>query len=332
MTELLLVGGQNSDKYKKGEAWGAYQAGVVATVNLQSGNMKVLVKDDSRPEFLSGLAEIGTVFKAASLTKDHLIVPSTTEVIFFNRKTWKEEGRISSTWFNDLHHVIPYRSKSLLVVNTGLDCIMEVDLKGELLNKYCVCAEESSRVFDDDVDYRRVVSTKPHIAHPNHVFYCNSHLYATRFKQKDAICLTDKTRSSFQIRVGNVHDGLVVNGLVYFTSTNGWVTSFDIETGSQKMQMDLNSIFRADRPLGWCRGIQVLDNGDLVVGFSRLRPTKFRENVDWIAKGVGFKKKLSPLPTRIAVVDPKDRVVKFEIDIEAIGMNAIFSIHVDKFS
>ena len=36
-------------------------------------------------------------------------------------------------------------------------------------------------------------STKPHLAHPNHVFHIGDEPWATRFQQKDAVSLLDPT-------------------------------------------------------------------------------------------------------------------------------------------
>ena len=58
----------------------------------------------------------------------------------------------------------------------------------------------------------------------------------------------------------------------HFTLYNGYVTK-------------LNEIEESTAPLGWCRG--VLPVGEVAcVGFSRLRPTRFRRNVRWVKRGL----------------------------------------------
>lgn len=326
MTELILVGGQNSENLKKGEAWGAYKAGIIVRLNIDSGATEVLVEDSSRPDIIKDIPEIGTVYKAATLVDKLAFVCTTTELIVYDAQTWKEKQRISSPLFNDLHHVLPNSKGNYWVANTGLDNVIELDSEANVLNRYCTCAGEVPKSFAD-IDYRSVVSTKPHVTHPNYVFTIDNELYVTRFKQKDAICLTDTNRRPFQVRAGNIHDGLVNGDLLFFTSTNGWVTAFNIKSGAIELELDLNTLYKSKEPLGWCRGIEVLENGNLVVGFSRLRPTKFRENVDWVSKGIGFNKKLSPMATRVAIININERTIENEFCVEGVGMNAIFSIH-----
>ena len=72
--------------------------------------------------------------------------------------------------------------------------------------------------------------------------------------------------------------------------------------------------------LGWCRGILV--DGDRVwVGFSRIRPTRFRENVSWIARG--FQRDRG---THIGCYDLEQGTCLTEIDLEPTGLSALYSI------
>jgi hypothetical protein len=64
-----------------------------------------------------------------------------------------------------------------------------------------------------------------------------------------------------------------------------------------------------------------MDNGRTWIGFSRLRTTRFRENVKWVVQG--FKK---VLPTRVACYDLKKRECLVEIDLEPYGLHAVYSI------
>jgi hypothetical protein len=75
-----------------------------------------------------------------------------------------------------------------------------------------------------------------------------------------------------------------------------------------------------DRLLGWCRGLLV-GGGKVWVGFSRIRPTKFREALSWIRQGFA-----QSSPTHIACYDLDKRRCLKEIDLEAYGLNAVFNI------
>jgi len=84
--------------------------------------------------------------------------------------------------------------------------------------------------------------------------------------------------------------------------------------------VDLNTMHEADTLLGWCRGILV-DGEKAWVGFSHIRPTKLRENLAWVMRG--FRQ---VLPTRVACYDLARRRCVAEIDLQAHGLNAVFSI------
>jgi hypothetical protein len=65
----------------------------------------------------------------------------------------------------------------------------------------------------------------------------------------------------------------------------------------------------------------------VVVGFSRLRKTMFREKVAWAAKMVQEGRLARPLPRRIAMYDLEAGQLCWEQNLEDFGMSAIFSIH-----
>lgn len=76
-------------------------------------------------------------------------------------------------------------------------------------------------------------------------------------------------------------------------------------------------------PLGWCRGIKVLDDDKVVVGFTRIRPTlKKAPDGNRVWEG-----QYGVLPTRIACYDLKKGKLLWEQQLEDHGMNAIYSIH-----
>jgi len=91
--------------------------------------------------------------------------------------------------------------------------------------------------------------------------------------------------------------------------------------------VDLNAIDNEGSALlGWCRGLFVVDERKVWVGFTRVRQTKFQENINWVKDVLDETKK----PARIALYDFSTKKCLKEIDLEAHGMNVVFSIFPDQ--
>ena len=325
--KIILVGGLNADSYAKGEAWSAYKAGVVAEVDIQNPEQsRVILSDYTTPPYLPSDTNVSTVFKAAELNGNILTVCSTTEIFQLDLQAGRVIRKLTHPKMNDVHHVHAIRDDKVIVVSTGLDSLLELTWDGDLTNSWSL-SQKGADMLSDDLDYRLVESTKPHEVHPNFVFHSEDEMYVTRFKQKDAVCVTNPKMPTFHISRGNVHDGVVQGNNVWFTTTNGWVVAHNRETGDQNIWVDLNDLFQADRPLGWCRAVLPVDEDRIIVAFSRLRKTKFQENVRWAASKL-LNKQAAPLPTRIAIVNIRDQIVECQVDLERLGLlNAVFLIH-----
>lgn len=323
--KLLVVGGVNSRNPKSDSAWAAYSGGKVLSLDLETGEYHSVFSDDSVPECV-GQAEVGTVFKAAHLDADYIYLCTTTEVIKVSRSDWQEASRVSNPKFNDVHHVRPSDDGTLLVVSTGLDCLMQIDRDGGLVNSWPL-SDEKAPMLSDSTDYRAVESTKPHAVHPNYVFKVQDNIYVTEFKTAKAKCINNNSAPELTVTTGNIHDGVVRDGRVWFTSTNGWLAAVDIVSGKQVEAYDLNEISSRGGPLGWCRGLAFVSDDVVAVGFSRLRPTKFKENIKWAAAKIS-KKFSSTSPTRVSLFDIKEKKLLREFDLEGRDeLNAVFSLH-----
>jgi hypothetical protein len=239
---------------------------------------------------------------------------------------------VSLPCFNDVHHVFPGPDHTLFVANTGLDAVVEVGADDAFSNMWNVLEEDPWERFSPDVDYRKVPSTKPHKSHPNHVTYFDGDLWVTRSGQQDLFRLTGGSRSaavidpSVETTFQAIHDGFLQGDRIYFTAVRGFVIVLDAESLQVVGRYDLSKIVGDGPPLGWCRGVEVVDEDRVVVGFSRLRPTRWGENVRWVkhrlgGEGYGLR------PTRIAMFNLRDETVEWEIDMEPAGLNAIFSVH-----
>jgi len=317
---LYVVGGQQRLRRSildQDQQWYDYQKGVVLRVNTQTGQIERCLEYLSPPETCAPGDPI--LFKSATLRGNKLYACTQTEVMVYEVPAFKQVAHISLPIFNDVHHVLPTSDGNILVAISGLDMVVKMNLGGDLLQVWDVYDGQPWTRFSRLMDYRKGVSTKPHKAHPNHIFMVDDEIWVTRFEQKDAICLNRPDRR-IQIGIERVHDGCMVEGRLYFTTVNGTVVIANPVTLQIDEVIDLAALHDEDVLLGWCRGILV-DGNRAWVGFSRIRPTKFREAVGWIR--TGFKQSL---PTHIACYDLVEKRCLAEIELEDHSLNAVFSI------
>jgi hypothetical protein len=324
-SSLWIVGGEQRGVPHWMQEWKLYKKALV--VKAEGGRTHRVLEYESPPEHCPDVPCI--VFKAASIKGNRAYLCTQTEILICDFPSFSIRNVISLPCFNDVHHVAVAPDGRLFVAVTGLDAVAELTPDGTLLRLVSVIGGSVWDRFSPNVDYRKVRTTKPHRAHPNFVFFLDDAPWVTRFEQSDAVPLEGKAngRSIFRLGEQRVHDGYVVDDQIYFTSVNGRVLRFDLGTGKQDC-IDLNNIACSynDRPLGWCRGILPLGRKTWV-GFSRIRFTKLRQNLDWIRHGFSSLRRHPHAPTRIACYDLNGRRLVDEIALEEQGMNTVFSIH-----
>lgn len=263
------------------------------------------------------------MFKGCEVDETHIRVVTNTEIVEYDIKTFDKTNVISDKTFNDLHAVKKIGDE-IYVVNTGLEMLQVVDVNGTVIREYNMTDTDTWSRFDKDFDYRHTGSTKPHESHINNVFEIDNEIFVTRLLQKDAADLSKK--SVFDVEVGNPHDGLLYENKVYFTTTNGHVVVFDAKTKERLGVYDINQILEEShyKAGGWCRGVLPIANNKVLVGYTQLRHTKFKEFVSMTIK-MGDK----PAPTRILEVDLDNNSITDEYVYPDVGNNgaAIFSIH-----
>jgi len=66
----------------------------------------------------------------------------------------------------------------------------------------------------------------------------------------------------------------------------------------------------------------MIDRNHLWVGFSRIRPTKFRENMGWVLRGLK-----RDFGTHVGCYDLRTRELVAQIPVEEFGLSAIFGIY-----
>ena len=318
----LLGGRQKKLLLKREEEWNLYEAALIVELNTESGEARQRVEYHTPPDARAH-DNASHLFKAGTIVGNTLYSCTSTEIVLFRLPEFSQIGYVSLPCFNDLHHVAPSSDGNLLVVTTGLDMAVRVTPKGEVLNYWPVLNEELWSRFSKSVDYRKVDSTKPHQSHPNFVFELDQQVWVTRFRQKDAICVTQPGRR-IDVQVQTPHDGLVFGDRVYFTTVDGQIVIANTKSLKVDQVIDLKQIGNGKALLGWCRGVLPLDERLIWVAFTRVRKTKFNENILWV-KNV-FHEGMGEKPTHIALYDIVDRQCLAEIDIEPFGLNVIFSI------
>jgi len=328
VTGLFVVGGRQKagvDTTKTDE-WHHYGAGLIVCVDAESGLVRPCAEHVSPPDACASEHDPSILFKSGTLVGNLLYVPTQTELLIYSIPSFECVGYVSLPCFNDVHHVSPGPDGTLLVANTGLDMVVEVTRDGVVRREWSVVIGEPLWTrFSRDVDYRKKVTTKPHKSHPNHVFMLDGEIWATRCNQHDALCLT-RERPPIQLADELVHDGLVRNGRIYFTVVSGHVVIVDAATLSVIRLCNLNEMYDGSTSIGWARGLEVIDEDHLVVGFSRLRPTKWKQNIQWVKHKFGGEAS-HLFPTRIAMFDISRGRLCWEVDLEQVDMNAVFSVH-----
>jgi hypothetical protein len=327
MTETLwAVGGEQRLSFRHLDEWNKFRAALV--VRIRDGRAERVLDYVSPPENCpDDLPSV--LFKAATFDGDTAWLCTQTEVLECAFPSFAIRRVISLPCFNDLHHVVPGPEGTLYVAVTGLDAVAEVSREGELIRLVGVLGDDPWERFPRDVDWRKVPTTKPHRSHPNYIFFVDGRPWVTRFEQRDAVPVDDPASGRFAVaEEKGIHDGHLHGRLLHFTSVDGHLVTFDLETG-EKTDLDLNSIREPDddRPLGWCRGVLPLGDSRVWLGFTRLRHTKLRQNLSWIRHGFRTTEHHRAMPTRIALYDLERRAKLREIDLEPAGLNAVFSIH-----
>ena len=324
MKEIYIIGGElRRSVFRKLEEWQSSQKAVIVQLDPQNKTSKLCVEYVSPAEVCA--AELPAVlFKSASLVGDRLYTCTSTEVLIYRLPDFRLLQYISLPCFNDLHHVCPTQEGTLLVAVTGLDMVVELSLEGKLIREWSTNEEDPWQRFSREIDYRTVATTKPHRAHPNHIFQLENEIWVTRFEQRDAISLSRPGRR-IDIGIQRPHDGYLFGDSIYFTTVDGHVAVANQKSLHVEAIHDLTKMHGSQQQvLGWCRGILPVDERLVLVGFTRVRPTKFRENLSWIKKSASNSH--VDRPTHLGLYDLARKVCLDEIELEAHGIGIVFSL------
>jgi hypothetical protein len=322
MNNFYVAGGRlRSTVFRKLEEWQSCQQALLIELDPAKDQSRACVEYISPPEVCPDVLP-AVLFKSATVQGNLLYTCTSTEVMVYELPSFRLRHYISLPCFNDLHHVCPTHSGTLLVVVTGLDMVVEITTTGDLVREWNVLGEDPWARFSRQTDYRKISTTKPHKSHPNHVFELDHEVWVTRLMQRDAICLTTPG-PRIDIAVQRAHDGYILGERIYFTTVDGHVIIANRKTLQVEEKIDLNQMSgQSGQVLGWCRGVLPLDERWLWVGFTRVRPTKFVENVAWIRSGYQHRHK----PSHVALYDLKGKTCEQEIELEPHGIGVVFSL------
>ncbi|HEY6339540.1 MAG TPA: hypothetical protein VIW68_13690 [Candidatus Sulfotelmatobacter sp.] len=321
MSDIYVVGGHvRQSLFRRLEEWQSCDQARILQFDLAKKESKTCL-DYVSPSEVCPEDTPAILFKSAYLDGTTLYACTSTEVMVYQLPEFRRTVYISLPCFNDLHHVCPTPAGTIAIAVTGLDMVVEVTMTGQVVREWSVLGEDPWARFSKDIDYRRVATTKPHRSHPNHVFHLEGELWVTRFGQKDAICLT-RPGGRIDIAVERPHDGYLFGDSLYFTTVDGHIVVADPKTLKIRQMYDLNQMHpEPRRVLGWCRGLLPLDERLIWVGFTRVRPTKLKENVAWITHGPPRHK-----ASHIALYDLAAGKCVDEVFLEPHGIGIIFSI------
>jgi hypothetical protein len=321
MKKFYVSGGQlRSTIFRKLEEWQSCDQARVIELDPAKNQSIPCVEYVSPPAVCPD--ELPAIlFKSAALHGNMLYTCTSTEVLIYEVPGFRLRHYISLACFNDLHHVCPTSWGTILVVVTGLDMVVEITTTGSVIREWSVLGDDPWARFSRQTDYRKIPTTKPHKSHPNHVFELDQEVWVTRLQQRDAICLTTPG-PRIDIAVQRPHDGDIFGDRIYFTTVDGHIVIANRKTLQVEQTIDLNQMSgQSGQVLGWCRGVLPLDERWLWVGFTRVRPTKFVENVSWVKNGPSRHR-----PSHVALYDLERKTCEQEIELEPHGIGVIFSL------
>lgn len=283
--KLLLTGGVlRPNGFELGE--GKYYGGArLLRLDTHTGETETLLEvnqgtenfpdEDPNLEFTVGDVEPGRLW----LSMD-------TEIRRYDYPSLELRETFSHPCFHNIHSVA-VRGQDLYVTSTGLDHVAILDKRtGGLKSLINTEGKPTWHRFSESTDYRKIHSTRPHDCHPNYVFWVDDQPWVTRCTQEDAVCLSDPSISidiSGRRKPISVHDGIVHQGEVYFTTVDGAVVAVDVGRRTVVRTIELHSLKGFGGVRGWCRGLYFHD-GLCYVAFSRLRRTRRLEKIAWVKK------------------------------------------------
>jgi hypothetical protein len=256
-------------------------------------------------------------FRGGCRTEGGLLLATEVGVATVSANPWSITDHWTHPWCNDVHGVLDWGG-AWHVVSTGLDAILEVR-EGEV-----VATTELGAPFDRNRDWRGV-DTKPHAVHPNHVFAALDRVWCTRFHQRDAVSLGSVKRLTMDVGLERAHDGVAKGERVWFSTVDGHVVGVHPAGVHPPLVHPVGLWDTTGSPPGWCRGLGFA-HGLWWVGFTRIRATRFRSHLAWARGRLRGAQFATSQPTHVVGVDVQKGRIVHRVDLEELGMDAVFSI------
>lgn len=222
---------------------------------------------------------------------DLLWQPTRTALHRVDLRTWQVREVLSHPLFHDVHSVSP-GPEGWLVTCTGHEAVVEIDEAGTVLRRV-----ELGPSHPAGRDYRDLPhdAFKPHAVHPNRAFMLHGRVWVTCLGKQACVGLDHEGRVALP---GPPHDGVLREGLLWFTTTDGHVVAVEPERLEVVLTLDVHALDPGEGMPGWCRGIEVV--GDrLFVGMTQLRKSRWREAARQAVRGASGRKR----PTRVVEID-----------------------------
>lgn len=282
---VLITGGVlRPDGFELGE--GKYYGGArLLRLDTRNAAIEVLVAiDEGNQNYPDQHPNLE--FTVGDVDDDALWLSTDTEIRHYRYPSLELLDSFSHPCFHNIHSVAAHGDE-LYVTSTGLDMVVVLDKRsGAIVRHINAEGKPTWHRFSPEVDYRKQHSTRPHDCHPNYVFWVDGEPWVTRCTQEDAVMLADPSRSiniSGTKKPMSVHDGIVRDGRIYFTTVDGAIVIADGH-GQQVVDiLQLSSLQGYGGLRGWCRGL-LLDGDIGYVGFSRLRKTRRMEKLEWVGR------------------------------------------------
>lgn len=225
-----------------------------------------------------------------------LLQPTRTAIFQVDPDTLRAQEVLSHPWFHDVHGIAP-GPRGWLIPCTGHETVVEMALDGRILDHLHL-----GPPIDASRDHRGLPhdAFKPHGTHPNRAFLLHGRRWITTLTPGGCRAWDGEGR----IEVGGLaHDGVLREGRLWFTRTDGLVVAVDPESLETVDRLDVAALEGGPGAPGWCRAVEVV--GDRVfVGFTQLRASRWREGARRLLKG-------PKKPSRIVELDrARRRVVR----------------------
>lgn len=208
------------------------------------------------------------------ISKNKIYVCSSGNKISILDLNFKTKYFLSNRYLNDLHSLNLINGKTIVVTSTGLDCILILDEKGNLIWSWFATEEGYDkdpkgriRVIDKKVDHRyKEYPTLQQTTHLNSAIYVgktkhfDQTIYCSLFHQGKIIAI-DKSSLKHKVILENLkhpHSIYLMKNKIIISDTENKTTIL--------ADKDLNKIKRVKiKGIGWIQDSTLLKNGNLLI-------------------------------------------------------------------